>query len=140
MRVKSAVSFIIIIAVCVSFFGCGPTTTWSTEAPSPDGSWLAVARSEQWSGPGNAYDATTVTLKWLKGSKPPIQVLGFSHQYPTMNLKMEWVTPAHLNVTYGENTGPGDQVSLDFQVVKCAGIDISVQHVSVDATGGQKSK
>jgi hypothetical protein len=47
-----------------------------------------------------------------------------------MNLKMEWVTPTHLEVTYGESGRPGDHVSLDFQVVKCAGIDISVRHFS----------
>lgn len=139
MRVRKAVS-LITIEVCILLCGCGPTTTWSAESRSPDGHWLAVARSEQWSGPGNAYDATTVYLKWLKGSQPPMQVLGFSHQYATMNLKMEWVTPTHLHVTYGESARPGDHVSLDFQVVKCAGIDISAQYLSGDPTEGQKSK
>jgi hypothetical protein len=129
---------LIVIAACVLLCSCGPTTTWTAEARSPDGYYLAVARSQQWSGPGNAYDATTVYIQWLK--EPPVQVLGFSHQYATMNLKMEWVTPTHLHVTYGENPKPGDHVSLDFQVVKCAGIDISAQRLSSDATGGQKSK
>jgi hypothetical protein len=137
VRVRKAVSFIT-IAVCVSLCSCGPTTTWSAEARSPDGHYLAVARSEQWSGPGNAYDATTVYLQWLK--EPPTEVLGFSHQYATMNLKMDWVTPTHLHVTYGESANPGDHVTLDFQVVKCAGLDISVEHLSSDATRGQKSK
>ena len=118
------------IAVCLMLCGCGPTKTWSAEARSPDGYWLAVARSEQWSGPGNAYDATTVYLKSLKGSQPPMQVLGFSHQFATMNLKMEWATPTQLHVTYGESATPGDHVSVDFQVVKYAGIDISLQHLS----------
>jgi hypothetical protein len=138
--VRKAIS-LIAIAVSVLLCSCGgPTTTWSTKARSPDGYWLAVARSEQWSGPGNAYDATTVYLKWLKGSQAPTQVLEFSHQYATMNLKMEWVTPTHLHVTYGESAGPGDHVSLDFQVVKCSGVDISAQYLPHDATGGQKSK
>lgn len=131
---------LITIAVCVLLYGCGPTKTWSAEARSPDGYWLAVARSEQWSGPGNAYDATTVYLKSLMVPQPPTLVLGFSHEYATMNLKMEWATPTHLHVTYGESAKPGDHVSLDFQVVRCAGIDISAQHLSVDATDGQKSK
>lgn len=139
MRVRKAIS-LITIGVCILLCGCGPTTTWSAEVRSPDGDWLAVARSEQWSGPGNAYDATTVCLKRPKGSQPPMQVLGFSHQYATMNLKMEWVTPTHLHVTYGESARPGDHVILDFQVVKCAGIDISVQYLSGDPTESQKSK
>ena len=139
MRAQRAIP-LTAIAACVLLCGCGPTKTWSAEAPSPDGYWLAVARSEQWSGPGNAYDATTVYLKSLKGSHPPMQVLGFSHEYATMNLKMEWATPTHLHVTYGESARPRDHVSLDFQAVKCAGIDISLQYLSGDATDGQKSK
>jgi hypothetical protein len=139
VRAKKAIS-LITIAIYVLLCGCGPTSTWSAEAQSPDGHWLAVARSEQWSGPGNAYDATTVYLKSLKGSQPPTEVLGFSHQYGTMNLKMEWITPTQLHVTYGESSKPGDHVSLDFQVVKCAGVDISVQHFSGDASDGQRSK
>src|ERR1019366_3511467 len=92
-------------------------TTWTAEARSPDGLWLATACSQQWGGPGTAYDATTVYLKWVRGSQAPMQILGFSHQYATMILKMEWVTPKHLDVRYGESERPGDQVSLDFQVI-----------------------
>jgi len=139
VRVRKGIS-LITIAVCVLWYGCQDVaTTWSSEARSPDGHWLAIARSQQWGGPGTAYDATTVFLKQIKGSQPATQVLLFSHQYATMNLKMEWVTPTHLNVAYGESARPGDHVSLDFQVVKCAGIDISAQHLSGGATDSQKS-
>jgi hypothetical protein len=94
--IRTAIA-LVIIGVCVLGSGCRDTaTTWSGEASSPDGHWLATARSQQWGGPGTAYDATTVYLKWNKGSQPPTQVLVFSHQYATMNLKMEWVTPTHL--------------------------------------------
>jgi hypothetical protein len=139
VRPQSAIPLIIIIVACVLLSGCGPTKTWSADARSPDGYWLAVARSEQWSGPGNAYDATTVYLQSLKGSQPPTKILGFSHQYATMNLKMDWTSPTHLHVIYGESAKPGDHVNLDFQVVKCAGVDISLQYLPV-ATEGQKSK
>jgi hypothetical protein len=50
---------------------------------------------------------------------------------------MEWLTPTHLNVTYGEHPRVGEHVSLDFQVVKCAGVDISVQDLSGDTTKGK---
>jgi len=70
-----------------------------------------------------------VYLKQVKASQAPTQVLVFSHQYATMNLKMEWVTPTHLNVTYGASARPGDHVSLDFQVAKISRIDISVQEL-----------
>lgn len=120
-----------LVGVCLLVAGCKTAvTTWSAEARSPDGQWLANARSQQWSGPGNDYDATTVYLKWIKGSQPPARVLVFSHQYATMNLRMEWITPTHLAVTYGPSVRPGDHVSLDFQVVKISGIDISVRDLS----------
>jgi hypothetical protein len=99
-----------------------------------------MARSEQWSGPGNAYDATTVNLKSLKGSLHSIEILQFSHQYATMNLKMDWTTPTHLHVIYGESAKLGDRVTLNFQVVKCAGIDISLQYLPAGTAEGQKSK
>jgi len=140
VRAQRAIS-LITITICVLLYGCGPTKTWSAESRSPDGQWAAVAESEQWSGPGNAYDETTVYLKPLNGSQPPVQLLGFSHQYPTMNLKMEWVTPTQLHVIYGEGTKPRDHVNIDFQVVKCAGIDIFLQYLSSSAVAaGQKPK
>jgi hypothetical protein len=99
------------------------------EVRSPDGLWIAKALSQQWSGPGNAYDATTVYLRRTKGPQSPIEILGFSHEYATMDLKMEWISPTHLNVMYGESKRPDDHVSLDFQAIKCAGIEISAQHL-----------
>lgn len=119
------------LGLCILGGGCqDAATTWSAEARSPDGHWLATARTQQWGGPGTAYDATTVYLQQVMGSQASTQVLVFSHQYATMNLKMEWVTPTHLDVTYGASTRPGDHVSLDFQVAKMSGIDISVRDLS----------
>src|SRR5271154_1337128 len=81
----------LIVGLCVLGSGCQDVaTTWSTEVPSPGGNWLATAHSQQWGGPGTAYDATTVFLKPSKGTQPPTQVLVFSHQYATMYLKMDW--------------------------------------------------
>jgi len=108
-------------------------TILSEEAQSPDGLWLATARSQQSGGPGPAYGSTTVYLKWVKGSQPPRQVLEFSHQYSRMNLTMQWVTPTHLVVTYGASARPDGHVSLNFQAVKCANVDISVRDLSSEA-------
>lgn len=122
-----------LLAACAFMCGCPESykeggTTWTAESRSPDGLWTATARSQQWGGPGTAYDATTVYLKWV--SQPPIQILGFSHQYATMNLKMVWVAPRHLNVIYGESGRPGDKVEIGFQAIKCADVEITVQHVA----------
>jgi hypothetical protein len=82
-------------------------------------------------GPETAYDATTVYLKQINGTQPPTQVLVFSHQYATMYLKkMDWSTATHLNSLYAASTRPGDQVDIDFQAVKCGGVDISMREAS----------
>lgn len=130
----------LILLVCVLMSGCreAPTTTWSVQARSPDGTWLAIARSEQGGGIGGAYDVTTVSLQRVKGPQPPAQVLLFSHEYATMNLKMEWLTPTHLNVTYGPSARPGDHADLNFQAIKCAGIEITVTDLSSGMTSSSK--
>ncbi len=130
----------LLLAACICILGAGcqdVATTWSSQARSPDGRWVAIARSQQWGGPGTAYDATTVYLKQggtergslaglLAGRPRAIEVLAFSHQYATMSLEMYWVTPTHLEVVYGPSRRPGDRVSLNFQAVKCADVKISV--------------
>jgi len=105
-------------------------TTWSAETKSPDGHWLATAQSQQWGGPGTAYDATMVFLKKLDSSDPPRTVLQFSHQYGTMNLEMKWLTPTHLNVMYAPSARPGDHVNIDFQMAEFDGVEISIEDLS----------
>ena len=116
-----------LIAGCALLAGCRDegTTIWSKEARSPDGYWLATARTKQWSGPGTAYVATSVYLKRTNGPKDEIEVLEFSHEdTPRMYLAMDWVTPKHLDVTYGS------RATIDFQAIKCSGIDITARDVS----------
>jgi hypothetical protein len=138
VQVGKAIS-LITIAVCVLLCGCrdNPTMIWSEESRSLDGLWLARAHTDQYSGPGNAGLYTMVELKRLNGPKKVTEILEFDFQTATPDratIKMNWFTPTHLNVTYG-----GD-ANLDFQVVKCAGIDISVQDLSADTTTGKNSK
>ena len=126
---------LIIIGACLLWVGCNDgRTTWYEEVRSPDGQWLAMARSQQWGGFGTAYDATTVYLRRLKGSLPPTEVLAFSHEYGTMNLKMEWVTPTHLEVRYGPSERAGDRVGISFQAVKLSNVEISLRDLSNQTT------
>lgn len=116
--------------LCLIFASCHDgVTTWSTELKSPNGQWVADAQSRQWTGPGTAYDATTVYIRNASSSKH-IQVVAFSHQYATMNLKMKWLTPTHLQIEYGPSGRAGDRVDLDFQIARVSGIDISVEQLS----------
>lgn len=128
------VSFMI-IALCVLASGCdAQQTIWSAEARSPDGSSLATARTVQYSGPGNAGLYTSVYLKRTIYSNPAEEILLLDENNVTqsdaakLNLLMKWETPSHLSVTYN-----GRVATLDFKVIKYAGIDISTRDLSSPA-------
>jgi len=108
--------------------GCNDVATiWSQEVPSPDGRWVATAQTVQGGGPGTAFLDTSVYVK--QKSKAPTKVLGFDQQSArVVNLKMEWVTSTHLDVTYGLSE-PSGRVSLYLQVVKIAGIEVTAHEV-----------
>jgi hypothetical protein len=63
-------------------------------------------------------------------AQEPMQILVFSHQWRTMRLNMKWLSPSHLEVVYGPSSRPWDHVEVDFQVVKIAGIDVSLQKLN----------
>jgi hypothetical protein len=121
---------LLIISLCALALGCrNATTIWSTEIRSPDGRWLAMARTDQYSGPGNAALLTTVHLMRTKGPKDPIEVLLLMQDTRSIDLKMNWLTSSRLEVTYKQ------PATIDFQAIKCGGVDISVQDVSKAAPG-----
>ncbi len=72
---------------------------------------------------GAAYNDAIVRLKRTRGSNAEITILSFSNEAQVADLKMDWISRTHLNVTYPS------YAALDFQAVKCAGIDISVVEV-----------
>jgi hypothetical protein len=119
--------------------GCNDgRTTWSEEVRSPDGRWLATAKSQEWGGPGTAYDGTSVYLQWAKRPQTAVKVLSFSHNYLTMDLRLVWVNPNHLHVTYGPNPKAGDHVSVVFQAVKYGDVEISLEPASVEPANGTR--
>lgn len=133
----------IILGACLLELNCAAPTVWKAEAPSPDAHWIAIARTVQSGGPGNAWIITSVSLQQASASPQPVSVLEFSCQGPvprpyvldnvanaggTINLTMRWVTPTHLEVSYSGNP------DLYFQAVKYAGIDISVRNASGERT------
>jgi hypothetical protein len=128
LRCWKAIS-LIFIGYCVFLTGCnGSDTIWSGEAQSPDGRWLAAAETVETSGFGTGDITTVVTLKWVKGSDKPENILVFAHDgssaTKTIHLCMYWVTPSHLEVTYD------GQPRVDFQVVKDGDVEISVREIS----------
>jgi hypothetical protein len=130
---------LIVLGVGSLLSGCGAPTVWKAEIPSPDGHWLAIAQTIQNGGFGTGSIFTTVLLKQANLWQRPTEVLVFSCEGPvprpyvldnaanaggTINLKMEWVTPSHLEVTYS------GQADLYFQAFSYSGIEISVRDLS----------
>jgi hypothetical protein len=69
-------------------------------------------------------NATFVYLNWTTGSQARKEILAFSgwpSESDGMKVAMSWLSPTRLELTYkGKET-------IDFQAVKCAGVDISVR-------------
>ena|SRR5271165_1532024 len=116
--------------VCVLVSGCREArtaTTWSTELRSPDGSWVAIARSEKMDSASSAGPGfTTVYLK--SGNQTPVETLRFSHDSATIDLKMHWTAPNHLDVAFGSHA------KLEFQNRKIDNIEVSSHEISTDAS------
>jgi hypothetical protein len=108
---------------------CSDVETVSTQrVASPNGAWVAVAKTERHSGPGAAGVQTIVSLQPSRGNQAANMILLLSHDpnRPGVDtgLKMSWLTNSHLEIAYRHNP------SLDFQAIKDAGVDISVKVLS----------
>lgn len=117
----------IVLGALFLFCGCKAAPTWSTESRSPDGRTVATAKlftNGGFTAPGPA--TTLVYLKGTTGSQEPALIFAFSEGPPdNMQVKMSWMSPTHLELTY---EGPH---TIDFQAVKYAGVDISVRNAVV---------
>lgn len=128
------------LAICALASGCQDTRTiWSSEVRSPGGDWLASASTVAHYGPGTAGAVSSIYLKRTNNSSRPTEILEFFHHERSpsskINLTMKWETPTHLAVTYD-----GRAASLEFQAIKCGGVDISVQDLSKASDGPQHSQ
>lgn len=118
---------VLIVGACLFTFGCSAAPSWSTESRSPDG--RMVAKAESFANGGFAApgpSATFVYLKQTAGSQKPMLIFAFSEgPADGMQVKMDWLSPAHLELTYeGQRT-------IDFQALRYAGVDISVRNAAV---------
>ena len=114
--------------ILVVMFGCrGSETTWSAEARSPGGKFLASASTIEQSGFGTGAITTTVYLRPLAWSGESIEILEFHDGPPGpdgMKVGLHWNGPGHLELTYRGRR------EMDFQASRCYGLDISVRDLS----------
>jgi hypothetical protein len=124
---------------CLAFMllsGCeGPKTQWSSEVRSPDGKFVAQIRSSQPSGIGTGDIGTFVYLNWTSGSQSPTIIVAFedgSDENGNKSIGINWLTSNHLELTY---SGPR---TIDFQAVKCHGVEISLRDISAKPLGSAR--
>jgi hypothetical protein len=141
-----ATTRIVLLAMFLPLIECRhDPTVWKMNLRSPDGAWLATARTDQYGGFGTASVETVVTLQKLNGTVNrgrPFDVLEYPGGGPIrnayvlsdanggVNLKLTWLTPTHLEIDYNGKIEP------DLQVVKFGGVDISLRQISAASYSG----
>jgi hypothetical protein len=112
---------------CFSLTSCSAPneTTWSAQSLSPDHAWLALAHSEHTNhGFGGESVWTIVEMKQNISNGAPVQVLEFDEGPDSVHdLKMNWPSPNHLDITYR-----GDP-PITFQAIKAFGKDVTVERL-----------
>jgi hypothetical protein len=110
--------------------GCnGPERIWSAEAKSPNGNVIATAQANLRNkslSPISGID-TNVYVNWAGDKRPAMLVLNLadgSDSPADTTVEMRWLSPTHLELSYGGNR------SVGFQAVKWAGVDISVRDLT----------
>lgn len=117
IKVCGALIVLCAAAACVS----ATETIWSADSKSPDGLWVATARTDQTSGPGINSVYNEVSLRNTSRSTQTETIAVYnadstrSHDPP----KLEWIGPTHLLLSF--QCTP----TMDTQVVKYAGVEIS---------------
>jgi hypothetical protein len=120
------VVLILLVGITTAIVACEQDVqeTWSAKVASPDNKWIALGRSEQHFGPGNAAVVTSVSLAPVSKQKHEEPVLDFLDNFsasegPT-KVKMRWLNSTHLDIALSRHP------DVNLQVVRYGDIDISV--------------
>jgi hypothetical protein len=89
---------LMIAVLCTALIGCGPKTVWSTTVVSPDGKWVAGARTQMWSGPGVGTVASSVYLVRVDDSRHPTDIVGYMEGANSSRPQIQWRAADHLVV------------------------------------------
>lgn len=116
------------VVLCLGTSGCtNSEQTWFAEARSPDGKFVATARTLQPGGWGTGSPPeTSVDLNWTTGSQKPAEIFQFVgdvDQPDNMKVGLIWLSPTQLEITYKPKR------IIQFQAVRCFDVNISAQEV-----------
>jgi hypothetical protein len=113
---------LICLLFCLLATGCEQKPVWSTQVTSPDGKWVASARTTATGGFGTGDIMTSVFLTWTSGSKSSFEIMKFDKSNP--DLTITWASPSHLDITYNGNA------EIWLQVVRYGKVDITLHNQS----------
>ena len=119
--------------LCTMLVGCNPKTVWSTKAVSPDGEWIAGARTQTWSGPGIATAASSVYLVRARDPGKPKDIVSYMEGDTTPRPQIAWRSSNEL-VVYVPY--PDD---LNLQAIKFADIRILVEPIKGQVSGANST-
>jgi hypothetical protein len=137
MKGKPRRIILLVFCACLLIWGCfGPRMTWSAESRSPDGEMIATAELMETSGIGTGDPGTSVYLNFTSGPQPRVIIFAFAQasagDSSEGRVRMTWITPTDLEITY---TGPQ---TIDFQAIKCRGVDITIRDRTLEASPTDK--
>ena len=138
MMIRTPSRLAISAVVLGSLLGCQDRdpTVWKKDLRSPDGAWVATARTRQWGGFGSAWVETTVSIQKIDGTVnhgKPFDVFSYpgggkipktyvlSDENLDPDLQMVWLAPTHLKITHQSAIDP------DLAVIRLSNLDISFQ-------------
>jgi hypothetical protein len=111
----------------VGTLGCQSATQTirKSESKSPDGGWLVLTHTENTDGPGINAQYTTIEMKQSFDGAKPVEILVFDEgSEEAKDIKANWVSPSHLNITYRGNP------EILFQAIKAFGMDVSLERLT----------
>lgn len=121
LRAARRAAVVVLSLAGLAACGANPVTIATQSARSPDGAWLAVARTDRYSGPGNAGLFELVALIRLRGRRDTIQVLELEAPGPPpIEIQLGWQSATTLRIVYTQ------AAAVDLQTIRAAGINIAV--------------
>jgi hypothetical protein len=122
-----ASSCLALVSIYVALSGCnpfGPETVWSTTLISPDGKWVAGARTQMWSGPGVGTAGSSVYISRADDPRNLTVIVDYPLGAVDIHPQIKWRSAQELEV------GVPNTETLTFQAVKFADIRITVKGIS----------
>ena len=121
---------LLVAVLSVAVYGCGSSreTIWSAKVVSPNGVWIANARTDAWSGPGVGTAASSVCLARTAEPRDCTDVISYMESATNLRPQITWGSDNELVVRIP------DPSKVDLQTVKFADIRITLKALPTSAS------